>query len=318
MIQLAVLEGLLQVSLKYFNIHSRHTLATVHYLHVVGRSLEKPVKTTDVYGIGIWQTDPKLGYTHIPNAVGTHKTENFDVTYRIDPDRNRLSPKPEDPHGRVIFLGGSMTFGHGVEDDQNYPALLAREYWPEFEVTNKAVVGYGTMHSYMTLLDELKSDNPPDVVVYAYIPHHTIRNYIRKSWVEVMEKNEIKHPHFEIVNNRLQFQGLVGVKESAPSDTMVSEKELELTSAYIVAMNEECKKRNIEFIVLLLPTHDKYQENVISTIYDNDIILLDKSQGRFEGFLTDEHFNVKDHSTLAKSLSRSLIYKTLKNTKKKP
>lgn len=311
-----MLEGFLQLSLRYFNIHSRHTLATIHYLHVMKRSFEKPIRTRDVYGIGIWQTEPKLAYTHIPDSIGVHNTKNFNVTYTIDRNGNRLIPKPENPKGRIIFLGGSMTFGHGVEDDQNYPALLANQYWPDFEVVNKGVVGYGTMQSYMTLLNELKSDTPPSVAVYGFIPHHRIRNYIRKKWVTVLQKNELKHPHFEIKNGLLQFQGLIDTKESLEDTPMVDEKELQLTSAFITAMNEECKKRNIPFIVLLLPTHDQYQERLISTIYKDDIIFLDRSQGRFEGFLTDEHFNIKDHEALAKALSKSIIYKTLENTVK--
>jgi hypothetical protein len=313
--QLVILEVILQISVWYFNIHSRYTLATVHYLHVVSRSIEKPVKTKDVYGIGIWQTHPRRGYTHIPSASGKHNTLDFDVAYNIDADGNRAAKKPENPKGHVIFLGGSMTFGHGVEDSQSYPALLQNLYWPKFEVINKGVVGYGTMQSYMTLLEELKSDNPPSVAVYAFIPHHIVRNYIRRSWVSVLDKNELKHPHFEIKKNKLQFQGLIGLDESLEDGPEVTKRELELTSAYIVAMHEECKKKNIPFVVLLLPTHDPYQEKVISTIFDNDILFLDQSQGRFEGFLTDEHLNVEDYAALAKALSKSIISKKLENKK---
>ena len=313
MIQLVALEAILQVSLSYFNIHSSHTIATVHYIRVLKRSLEKPIKAKDVTGVGIWETNPWLGHSHIMNASGTHKTENFNVTYTIGPDRNRLMPKPENPRGRIVFLGGSITFGYGVEEDQSFPAVLASQYLPEFEIVNKGVVGYGTMHSYMALLEELKGGNPPSLVVYGYIPHHTLRNYIRKSWVSSMGKNGIKHPHFEIKDKKLQFQGLVGVEEGLEDSDAVTEKELELTSAFIVAMHEECEKRNIPFAVLLLPTHYSYQEYIISTIFDHDIKLIDQSHGSAEGFLTDEHLNPQDYSMLAKAISKPILLKTLDN-----
>ena len=70
-------------------------------------------------GIGIWRTDPVFGYAHVPSTEGHHVLpESFDVVYTIDGSGNRVTPRTTAPLARILVLGGSFSFGHGVEDDE--------------------------------------------------------------------------------------------------------------------------------------------------------------------------------------------------------
>lgn len=280
------------------------------------RSVEKMKgearKGDDIEGVGIWQTDDRFGYTHIAGSSGVHKTADFTVTYTIGEAGERYIEAPQDPKGRVLFLGGSLTFGHGVEDDEPFPAILARDYWSDFEVVNRAVMGWGTAHAYLSLLDELRRGKKPKMVIYGYIPDHAVRNYIRRDWIEVMERYRRKHPHFEIKDSRPRFQGVVGVEEGLPDSRELARKELELTAAFLKDMKRLCKERDIPFVVIFLPKLGPLQREVIKAIREARISSLDISRERPEGFPNDPHPNAKDHKRIAASIGKSFITERIK------
>ncbi|MEE9542749.1 MAG: SGNH/GDSL hydrolase family protein [Thermodesulfobacteriota bacterium] len=269
--------------------------------------LEKAEKAGGPEGVGIWRTDDKLGYSHIANSSGVHKTENFKVRYTIGPSGERYIPAPEAPAGRILFLGGSLTFGHGVEDLETFPAVLAKEYWSDFEIVNRAVMGWGTSHAYLTLLESLESASAPDMVIYGYIPDHAVRNYIRRDWLVVMDRYKRRHPHFELMDGKLRFQGVVGMAEGLKNSRELGEKEIELTAALLAAMQEACRAKKIPFVVLLLPKLQPFKAEVIEALKVNRISTLDISNERPEGFKSDPHPNANDHRRIAEAILNSFI-----------
>ena len=93
--------------------------------------------------IGIWKSDPVFDWVHIPGSSARHKvTPYFDVKYTIDKFGHRVTSG--DYHSsKILFLGGSFTFGHGVEDDEHYPALL-QYHLRQYKIINAAVNAWGT------------------------------------------------------------------------------------------------------------------------------------------------------------------------------
>jgi hypothetical protein len=306
-LNLIVLEVILQISIKYQGIYSSHPVAIVHYLSALTGELEeeKLREINEAQGPTIWNPDSRFGYLHHPSSSMRYRSPNYDVKYNIDGNGNRVMPVVESPLGRILFLGGSMTFGHGIEDHETYPAVLATNYWPRFQVVNRAINGWGTAHSYLALLEEIASNTPPSLVVYGFIPPHASRNYIRKEWVKVVAPS--KHPHFEIKDGELKYMGVVGVSGSKEGGEEVERKELELTSAFIEAMDKLCREKGIPFVVLLVPTKRPLIPSVIDTLLARDIDFIDQSKGRHEGFPMDAHLNPNDHKALAKVLSKSVV-----------
>ncbi len=123
---------------------------------------------------------PTLGYTHLPGQfkitlAGTYsyKATNLDNTLRVT---HRLSTyRPGDHKKEIWILGDSVTYGQSVNDEETYPWLL-QERFPAYEIVNFGVMGYGTLHSLIQLLEALQSGHKPQVAILAYASWHDVRN----------------------------------------------------------------------------------------------------------------------------------------------
>lgn len=139
----------------------------------------------------------------------------------------------------------------------------------------------------MALSEELKSDNPPSLLIYAMIPHHINRNYIRKRWVNILsKKNDRYHPHFEIINGNLEFQSVVCNVNGKQNMRKLRAKELELTVAFLINMQKKCKQRKIPFITILLPQphrHSAWPPFIIASLVEHNILFLDLSEMKIKG-----------------------------------
>jgi hypothetical protein len=219
--------------------------------------LKSRVITAD--GVGIWQTDAVYGFRHVPGVAGRHaKPESFDVTYTIDASGNRVTPDPEAAVGRVLTLGGSFTFGHGVEDFESWPWLLGKA-WSDVKVVNLAVMGWGTGHALLSLEAELNHSQPL-LVLYGWIPRHKARNYVRASWVRILTYYGRLHPHFELIENGLERRGVVDLSGSVPDDAPdLDAVERRLTAAMLTRMERLCREAGAPFAVLrLAPSEDDW------------------------------------------------------------
>jgi hypothetical protein len=82
---------------------------------------------------------------------------------------------------RILFLGDSVTFGHGSVGEHAYPALLEQQLRPwrpdvDWQVWNAAVPGYNTSQELAHLL-EVGPAFKPDLVVIGFFPNDLAANY---------------------------------------------------------------------------------------------------------------------------------------------
>ena len=247
--------------------------------------------------IGIHQRDDRYGYSHIANSTGVHRSKEFQVTYNIDSNQNRITPDAASPKGRILFLGGSYTFGQGVEDAQNFPYLLG-EKWSEWKIQNAAVMGWGTVHAYLKLQDELNNRPVPAIVIYGFIPHHVKRNYLRKGWVRNLERYDRGHPHLEIIDDKLEFQGVIdGSSEVLDDVGNLKDKEREITYKLITEMAKMCRKYQVPFYVAILT--DRLGYSTSRFLVENEINVIDLSGVKIKGRQDDPHPIASDHARIA-------------------
>ena len=95
-------------------------------------------KVTGPESLGIYQSDPVLGWKHQPSTEANAKHLDFSATYTIGRDGMRPTGSSRQPDNQIWFLGGSFTFGHGVNDDQAFPSRLALGMLRDYEVVNAA------------------------------------------------------------------------------------------------------------------------------------------------------------------------------------
>ena len=118
----------------------------------------------------IFQQDDRYGYVLRPNTQDVAKTPDFSVTYTIGPDGHRIMPVRERPRATVVFLGDSYGFGVGVGDRETYLCVLASEFWPDVNVVNTALPGWGLTQQYVKAMDTLTGSSLPAMIVATLIP----------------------------------------------------------------------------------------------------------------------------------------------------
>lgn len=134
-----------------------------HFIKIRGKSInEKIYLNTWVFKnnhwparIGIYQSDTMYGWRHIPLSKGRHRVPfTFDVSYSIDSLGNRATPGGY-KLPKVLFLGCSFTFGHGVENGETYSALLAKQF-PSFKMVNAATNTWSPLPDFPAATHALK------------------------------------------------------------------------------------------------------------------------------------------------------------------
>lgn len=128
------------------------------------------------------KTDPVLGYLNNPGAIAHVTGPEFTVEYRIseqgfrDPEVHAAKGDPGKV--RILLVGDSYTFGHGVQYEQSWAALV-REYFERdgkpVEIINAGVPGYSTTQQVL-YLERLVDQFAPDVVAIGFVAHDVATN----------------------------------------------------------------------------------------------------------------------------------------------
>lgn len=333
-------------------------LVTILILFLILEIILRIILPTPFNLVGLKTEDGLLGFKMVPNFSGRHTGPEFDVTVNINSLGLRNPEIGEKTKDRILILGDSVVWGFGVEDDETFPYLL-NEMLYDYEVVNAGVSAYSTKQE----LDYLKRDgiklNPDIVILGFYVGNDFIDNLVRKenssvkqeaSWFAKtkakIRENYKTYPFFMdnlkkiyiirsflvktgLANNEEYYQYQVYRKEYPPELT----EGTEITFEYISEINSFCKERNIEFILLLIPSryqaydeawqflldynhfndneHEKKKPNKLLVNFANGenityIDLLNDLQDQEEQFYLENdvaHFNPEGHKFIAKKLS---------------
>ena len=112
----------------------------------------------------------------------------------LDKSSHIKSSKIEDfiSQKEIWILGGSFTYGWGVNDNETFPALLGLP-----KVRNFGVGGYGTLQTLLQLQGEIRriqnSLEPklPKTVVLAYASFHDQRNTCNNFWLNAIAPHNV-------------------------------------------------------------------------------------------------------------------------------
>lgn len=142
---------------------------------------------------GYFGPDPELIF--FPKANIHHVWVSDEFTEVVDTNSQGLRDVEIRDHAdfaaRILIVGDSMTFGHGVSASQSYPEVLEslyREAGRSVDVVNAGVKGYGIDQSYKHFLTRLRCLDP-DLVIFAYYANDL--------------KDSILHPLYRLERNQL-------------------------------------------------------------------------------------------------------------------
>jgi|TARA_B100001093_G_C26756149_1_gene983498 hypothetical protein len=137
--------------------------------------------------------DPKLGW--VPKegkySFNAFSPEGNKFEINILPDSSRkvsFYKKDNKEKEQIIFLGGSVTLGWGVNDEQTFISQLQKRT-KNYKIKNYSAGGYGTYQSYLRLEEILKVNNKIKTVIISFLPDHEIRNIGSEFWLRTLSKH---------------------------------------------------------------------------------------------------------------------------------
>jgi lysophospholipase L1-like esterase len=258
-------------------------LATLIGIELVLSALFEPVlKVWQVREI--FQLDDELIYSLKPNQERIAKSEEF--VEHVTTNSNGLRDdeiRPRDSfEKRIIVLGDSMIFGHGVNDDQTFPNQLEAIYRDEHravDVINAGVKGYGTDSAHKFFAVRLQPLSlQPDLVIFAVydndlydnigLPLYTIENGSlapldpTRNWLYLLGTIEQKTPEF--IRNRILY-GIVlsrfvgrDIYSVLPDESPQELTEWAARKAFleIVDLRRRGRRQGFRLMVLCVPDRD--------------------------------------------------------------
>jgi lysophospholipase L1-like esterase len=109
---------------------------------------------------------PYIGYLHKPNNTLIIAGRDFRAASHTDGYGFRNAwPWPE--KAEIVAVGDSVTFGYGVEDDQAWPALVAKAL-PHNRLINLGLIGAGTQQ-YLRLYETFGTRLHPKVLLIGFL-----------------------------------------------------------------------------------------------------------------------------------------------------
>ena len=113
--------------------------------------------------------NPRIGHVHRPN--GRARLMGVDVSINSRGFRDDEPRPPGEDLRRIVFLGDSLTFGWGVEQDEIFAALLEDSLNAEqpTEVLNFGTGNYNTTQEVELFLERGLDPLPDQVVVFYFI-----------------------------------------------------------------------------------------------------------------------------------------------------
>ncbi len=135
--------------------------------------------------------DKKLGW--VPQK-GKYKFEPFSeggspftINILEDSSRKVFYQKEQLNKDELIFLGGSITLGWGIDDSQTFTSKLQKKV-NNLKIKNYSAGGYGTYQSFLRFENLLEDKNNIDSVILVYVPSHAERNIGDEFWLRTLTK----------------------------------------------------------------------------------------------------------------------------------
>jgi hypothetical protein len=121
--------------------------------------------TGDAQGVGV--RHPDIGLLPPAHFQGQNQRRDFRFTYHTDGFGFR-NPWPWPTSAEMVAVGDSLTFGYGVDDEQTWTALLAKQL-PHSRIVNLGLVGTGPQQ-YLRVYESFGINLRPRVLLFGLFP----------------------------------------------------------------------------------------------------------------------------------------------------
>jgi lysophospholipase L1-like esterase len=144
--------------------------SAIAYKAITGNWAHRIAKNQNQY---LFEEHPELVGSLIKNA--THTRGNLTYSHNsLGYRSNEFTVEKPKEKIRIVTLGGSTTYGVGVNNDETWPSHLAKELGTNYEVINMGVPGYSSRENLLQS-EMYLSELQPDLAIY-YIGLNDLRN----------------------------------------------------------------------------------------------------------------------------------------------
>lgn len=133
----------------------------------------------------VFEPDPVLGWRNLPGRFEFIRGDGKAIVSTNLPDGSRYSGDGQGE--RIVFVGGSYTYGWEMDDDDAFPSLVQRRF-PDRKVQNFGTGGYGAYQSLLTI----ERIQYPAVFVYGFGDFHQARDVAREDWIRAMSIQAVR------------------------------------------------------------------------------------------------------------------------------
>ena len=296
-----------------------------------------PQKQTTSESTSLHSPHERLGWSLNKNKKVPHKFENnFYVTYTTDAEGYRVTPSRAASEKTIYIFGDSFTFGHGVEDYEAFPSVIASVWLDDrIRIINAGVMGYGITQMYIHFLSIEHKLKEGDIVIFAPISKDLLRSYKdfavpaqylfsgqpshkRIDYYPYFEDGQIKKGKLDTTKNRIK-----ALLFHAPLTGNVSRKIFrwyigpvdynDAKEMFSLVENKVITK-GADFKLFFLPqvkdlVRGKYKYDVSIFEHENiwEYFPSEKTAKNMIGFPDDGHWNCHGHEIAAYAIVKTLI-----------
>jgi len=141
--------------------------------------------------------DPVSGKTNKPNFSAKRFTPEFTMKISFNSDGYRGPEIESDKNRNILFLGDSFTLGYGVNDDEEFPALIRQEFPNDVSVINAGMGDNGNGRWLKFLKTKAEKYNP-ELIVFQIMQNdfdeNKMENLFRISSSEELQELKVTPP----------------------------------------------------------------------------------------------------------------------------
>ena len=137
----------------------------------------------------IYKNDSELGWVHKPGLYYFQPwSKDGKITkFSINDNGSRQILNNNNATQDYIFIGGSLTQGWAVDDNENFVSNF-KKLNPNLNILNYGTGGYGGYQSMLLQEKIIQKFQNINHFVYGFIDHHEVRNIAAGSWLYLLNK----------------------------------------------------------------------------------------------------------------------------------
>jgi len=218
----------------------------------------------------------RIGHVHKPNK--SMELMNVMVDINSDGMRDKEYPVEKGDAYRIIFLGDSLTFGWGVQEEDTFATLIEDKLNSSSptEVINFGIGNYNTEQEVNLFIDKGLKYDPDKVVLFYFI--NDAEPTPEKSGLWFLGYSQFISFYWSrinsLLNNILPSKSFQEYYESLYLD----EQQGWINSRKaIIQLRDICEKKGIKLQVVLLPELHDVSNEIFTNVYDSLSLFLQEN-----------------------------------------